>query len=84
MMYKRITLSRNKRKGLFFSEENLPHDRYDEGEFIFMNTASIYLDSDSKVWKNKMIAQFKKETEQEIEKLKGMLSDLETLNGGLK
>lgn len=55
MKYKQIILNRDHKGVLYFSEHNLPYDREDEGERIFINTAIIYRKSSSKKWKKKMI-----------------------------
>lgn len=83
MKYKQIILNRDRNRGLFFSEQCLPYDREDEGEYIFINTALIYKESDSEVWKKKMIDKFKDEAEQEMLRFESILKDLELLRSSL-
>lgn len=83
MNYKQIVLNRDTNSGLFFSEQCLPYDREDVGEYIFINTALIYDKSDSEVWKKKMIDKFNEETQQEILKLESVLNDLTLLRSSL-
>ena len=65
MYYKQITLNKSGFDGsLYFTESDLPYDREDQGEYIFINSANIYQESDSTKWKyalcsNKKIKQLR-------------------------
>lgn len=83
MKYKQIILNRSKSRGLYFTEHNLAHDREDAGEYVFINTASVYEKSNSDVWKKNMIQKFKDDTISEINKLQKVMKDLENLERSL-
>lgn len=77
MKYKIISIRRgNIDKKVYFIEKDLPHDREDSGEYILSGTAYVYANSDSKLWKSKLIEQQKDFAIKQISECQKLIAEL--------
>lgn len=78
MKYKTISIRRgNIDKKVYFIEKDLPYDREDSGEYILSGTAYVYANSDSKLWKSKLIEQQKDFAIKQISECQKLIAELE-------
>lgn len=78
--YKKISLGIDMDGKYYLHEFNLPHEREDQGEYLLFNAeANIYQESDSNVWKRKILNSRIESMKEEIKEMQSRIEQLEIL-----